>query len=67
MDGLQEPVVRCFAESGPPDARRSPRAATELLGGILFSLIFANPDATSDSSGLRVRRVVLVRRRGGRP
>jgi AcrR family transcriptional regulator len=49
MDELQEPVVRCFAEAGPPDSRLSPRAATELLGGVLFSLIFTNRDANADS------------------
>ena len=48
MDELQEPVVRCFAEAGPEDPRLSPRAASELLGGVLFSLIFA-PDANSNS------------------
>ena len=41
MDELQEPVIRCFAEAGPADARLSPKAASELLGGVLFSLIFA--------------------------
>jgi len=41
MDTLQEPVVRCFAEAGPADAELSPKAASELLGGVLFSLIFA--------------------------
>jgi TetR/AcrR family acrAB operon transcriptional repressor len=46
MDRLQEPVIRCFEESGPPDPALSPRAASELLSGILFSLIFA-PDETS--------------------
>jgi AcrR family transcriptional regulator len=49
MDRLQEPVIRCFAEAGPPDPRLSPRAASELLGGVLFSLIFVNPDADTDS------------------
>ena len=48
MDSLQEPVVRSFAEAGPPDPRLSPRAASELLGGVLFSLIFA-PDTDSES------------------
>ena len=48
MDELQEPVVRCFAEAGPEDPRLSPRAASELLGGVLFSLIFA-PDTNSTS------------------
>ena len=46
---LQEPVVRCFVEAGPPDPRLSPRAASELLGGVLFSLIFAPSEVTSDS------------------
>ena len=41
MGELQEPVVRCFAEAGPPDAQLAPKAASELLGGVLFSLIFA--------------------------
>ena len=42
MDELQEPVIRCFAEAGPADARAvAPKAASELLGGVLFSLIFA--------------------------
>ena len=44
MDRLQEPVVRCFEEAGPQDPAISPRAASELLAGILFSLIFA-PEA----------------------
>ena len=41
MDELQEPVIRCFEEAGPPDPALRPRAASELLAGILFSLIFA--------------------------
>ena len=44
MDRLQEPVIRCFEEAGPRDPALSPRAASELLAGILFSLIFA-PEA----------------------
>ena len=49
MDQLQEPVVRCFAEAGPPDAQLAPKAAAELLGGVLFSLIFAPGEANADS------------------
>ncbi|HEY6570992.1 MAG TPA: TetR/AcrR family transcriptional regulator [Candidatus Limnocylindrales bacterium] len=49
MNELQEPVVRCFAEAGPPDPRLSPRAASELLGGVLFSLIFAPGEVMTDS------------------
>ena len=49
MDELQEPVIRCFAEAGPADPRLSPKAASELLGGVLFSLIFTNPESSSDS------------------
>jgi AcrR family transcriptional regulator len=44
MDRLQEPVVRCFEEAGPQDPAITPRAASELLAGVLFSLIFA-PEA----------------------
>src|SRR6188472_2312561 len=36
MDRLQEPVIRCFELAGPPDPALSPRAAVELLSGILF-------------------------------
>jgi AcrR family transcriptional regulator len=60
MDELQGPVIRCFEEFGPPDARLSPRAATELLGGVLFSLIFTNPD-TPDVSALPTERVERAR------
>jgi AcrR family transcriptional regulator len=49
MGELQEPVIRCFAEAGPADARLSPRAASELLGGVLFSLIFAPGEALEES------------------
>jgi AcrR family transcriptional regulator len=49
MDELQAPVIRCFAEAGAADPRLSPRAASELLGGVLFSLIFA-PDLNESSS-----------------
>jgi AcrR family transcriptional regulator len=48
MDELQEPVIRTFAEAGPADARLSAKAASELLGGVLFSLVFA-PDVGSAS------------------
>jgi AcrR family transcriptional regulator len=44
MDRLQEPVVRCFREAGPPDPALSPEAASELLAGILFALIFVGND-----------------------
>jgi AcrR family transcriptional regulator len=50
MDGLQDPVVRCFEEAGPTDPAITPRAASELLAGILFSLIFA-PESHESSSG----------------
>ena len=56
MDELQEPVVRCFAEAGPSDPELSPKAASELLGGILFSLIFTSAEATADGA-LPVDRV----------
>ena len=49
MNTLQEPVVRCFAEAGPANPQLSPRAASELLGGVLFSLIFAPGETTTDS------------------
>ena len=49
MDDLQEPVIRCFAEAGPPDAQLSPKAASELLGGVLFSLIFTAGRRHGDS------------------
>jgi AcrR family transcriptional regulator len=60
MDELQEPVIRCFEEFGQPDPRLSPRAATELLGGVLFSLIFTNPD-TPAVSGLPTERAERAR------
>jgi len=50
MDRLQDPVIRCFEEAGPRDPAISPKAASELLGGTLFSLIFA-PDAHGDGPG----------------
>src|SRR5262245_30836095 len=40
MDHLQDPVIRAFREAGPPNAALAPEAASELLGGILFALIF---------------------------
>lgn len=49
MTDLQEPVIRCFAEAGPAGALLSPKAASELLGGVLFSLIFAPDEANADS------------------
>ena len=49
MGELQEPVVRCFAEAGPADAQLSPKAASELLGGVLFSLIFAPGEDNADT------------------
>ena len=49
MDTLQEPVVRCFTEAGPANPQLSPRAASELLGGVLFSLIFAPGETNADS------------------
>ena len=50
MDRLQDPVIRCFEESGPRDPAISPKAASELLGGTLFSLIFA-PDTHGAEPG----------------
>ena len=50
MDRLQDPVVRCFEEAGPPNPTISPKAASELLGGTLFSLIFA-PDSHGAEAG----------------
>ena len=62
MDELQEPVVRCFAEAGPPDPELAPRAASELLAGVLFSLIFAagesNPESTLPTG--QVERATLA-------
>lgn len=55
MDQLQEPVIRCFAEAGPADAQLSPKAASELLGGMLFSLILA-PGETGTGSPLPTDR-----------
>jgi len=52
MDRLQEPVIRCFELAGPPDPALSPRAAVELLSGILFSLIFAPASAVGTTSAL---------------
>jgi AcrR family transcriptional regulator len=49
MSDLQEPVIRCFAEAGPADAQLAPKVASELLGGVLFSLIFTPGDADGDS------------------
>jgi AcrR family transcriptional regulator len=40
MERLQEPVIRCFEEAGPPKPQLSPAAAATLLGGIVASLIF---------------------------
>ena len=37
----RSPVIRCFAEAGPADPQLAPKAASELLAGVLFSLIFA--------------------------
>lgn len=61
MDELQEPVIRTFAEAGPADARLSAKAASELLGGVLFSLIFA-PDVGSASElpNDRIERATLA-------
>lgn len=63
MDRLQDPVIRCFEEAGPADPTISPKAASELLAGILFSLIFA-PDAhPTDASPLptdRTERAALA-------
>jgi AcrR family transcriptional regulator len=50
MIELQEPVIRCFVESGPADSALPPRVASDLLGGILFSLIFATPENSPESS-----------------
>jgi AcrR family transcriptional regulator len=50
MDELQEPVVRCFAEAGPADPEVTPKAASELLAGVLFSLIFAAGENTAEST-----------------
>jgi AcrR family transcriptional regulator len=63
MDRLQEPVIHCFEEAGPPDPAINPRAASELLGGILFSLIFANEAAGQVSDSLpadRTERAMLA-------
>ncbi len=40
MDHLQEPVIRCFEEAGPPNAALDAKAAATLLGGVLASLLF---------------------------
>jgi AcrR family transcriptional regulator len=56
MDRLQEPIVRCFAEAGPRDAALSPRAATELLVGIMFSLIFVRETSEATPGSLPVDR-----------
>ncbi len=63
MDQLQDPVIRCFEEAGPKDPAMSPRAASELLAGILFSLIFAPDSHPADASPLptdRTERAVLA-------
>src|SRR5690349_8364621 len=63
MDRLSDPVVRCFEEAGPQDPALSPRAASELLAGILFSLVFAPGDHEADSSPLpkdRTERAILA-------
>jgi AcrR family transcriptional regulator len=44
MEGLTEPVVRCFEEAGPASPAISPKAAAALLGGIVASLIFQLED-----------------------
>ena len=49
MSDLQAPVVRCFAEAGPADSRLAPKAASELLAGVLFSLIFALAEGEGDT------------------
>ena len=53
--------IRSFAEAGPADARLSAKAASELLGGVLFSLIFA-PDVGSASElpNDRIERATLA-------
>jgi len=64
MDRLQEPVIRCFEEAGPPDPRLAPRAAASLLGGVLASLIFfTGEDARDDPlpSEPRARAELAVR------
>jgi AcrR family transcriptional regulator len=48
MDRLQEPVIRCFEEAGPPDAQLAPKAAASLLGGVLASLIFFTAEDARD-------------------
>jgi AcrR family transcriptional regulator len=49
MDRLQEPVIRCFEEAGPPHAALSPEAAATMLGGLLASLIlFADEPGRED-------------------
>jgi AcrR family transcriptional regulator len=63
MDRLSDPVIRCFAEAGPAEPRLSPRASSELLAGILFSLIFApagHEDSASDLPRDRTERAILA-------
>ena len=65
MDRLQEPVVNAFREAGPPDPALSPEAASELLAGILFALIFAGQEdeahtAVSRLPAIRTERAVLA-------
>ncbi len=48
MSDLQAPVIRCFAEAGPANAQLAPKAASELLAGVLFSLIFALAEDEGD-------------------
>ncbi len=64
MDRLQEPVIRCFEEAGPPDAALGAKAAASLLGGVLASLIFYTAEDARDDplpSDPRARAELAVR------
>jgi AcrR family transcriptional regulator len=61
MDRLEEPVIRCFEEAGVPDAQLTPRAAATLLGGIMFSLIFASGNPVTSASPLPADRADRAR------
>ncbi len=47
-------MVRCFREAGPPDPALSPEAASELLAGILFALIFVGNDDDAHATASRL-------------
>jgi AcrR family transcriptional regulator len=64
MDRLQEPVIRCFEEAGPPDPALGAKAAASLLGGVLASLIFFTAEDARDDplpSDPRARAELAVR------